>query len=345
MILKFHSQIQFVKGYLRTAIYDLQREAYDFMPNVIYEKLIALEHQNKATIESVCDEDELLWLSFLLDQEYAFYIPEVFKDNFPPLSLQYSTPSLLTNAIIEVSDYKKKYHLTHLETLNCKHLAFYFVTPPKNEDEVLTFLASNLAELTFNAIDLIFQSLPPSLLDHIKTFTTNAFNEIHQVDIKLESPKAFIPKFVLNQPTYLESLHGNTYFNRKIFVDRNEDIFNGIETITKFGNLKQLGNQTDFKNLLEQGEITTLWNINKNDLDVCRDCEFRHMCIDNRIPKQRNNGSFYIEKECTYNPYIAQWQHEAHYKSLSQLGIINNGEGFSIEHETITEINQAIWEA
>ena len=345
MILKFHTQVQFIKGYLRTAIYDLQRETYDFMPNVIYEKLIVLEHQNKATIESVCDGDELQWLSFLLDQEYAFYIPEVFKDNFPSLSLKYSTPSLLTNAIIEVIDYKKQYHLTHLEALNCKHLAFYFVTPPIDEEELISFIKLNLAELTFNAVDLIFQSIPLSLLDKIKTLATSTFNEVHQVDIKPESPEAFIPKFMLNQLTYLESLHANTYFNRKIFVDRNEDIFNGLETTTKFGNLKQLTNRTDFKDLLEQGEITHLWNINKNDVDVCRDCEFRHMCIDNRIPKQRKDGSFYHEKECAYNPYTAQWKHEDNYKSLIELGIKNNDESFSIEHETIASINQAIWEA
>ena len=345
MILKFHSQIQFVKGYLRTAIYDLQRETYDFMPNAIYDKLKSVEYQTKETIESICDEDELQWLVFLLEQEYVFYIPEVFKDNFPALSLEFTTPSLISNAIIEVADYTKKYHLTHLENLNCKHLAFYFVSSPTDEIELITFLKTNLIELTFNSVDLIFQSISADLLDKINTTITDTFSEIHQVALHPKANEEFTPKFILNQLTYLEALDANSYFNRKLFIDRNEDIFNSIETTTKFGNLKQLTNRNAFNDLIEQGDITVLWSTPKHKIDVCRDCEFRHMCIDNRIPKQRKDGSFYHEKECAYNPYTAQWKHEDNYKSLIELGIKNNDKSFSIEHETIASINQAIWEA
>ena len=81
----------------------------------------------------------------------------------------------------------------------------------------------------------------------------------------------------------------------------------------------------------------------KDETDVCKDCEFRHMCVDNRLPYERSPNEWYHKIECNYNPYIAKWEGEEGYRTLAECGVISNEEGFSIDHEKIAEINEELW--
>lgn len=74
---------------------------------------------------------------------------------------------------------------------------------------------------------------------------------------------------------------------------------------------------------LKNGAFSDLWHINKDKIKVCKDCEYRYMCVDNRIPIKEAEGEFFFSTECNYNPYIGKWRGEPGYKKLSNLESIN----------------------
>ena len=78
-------------------------------------------------------------------------------------------------------------------------------------------------------------------------------------------------------------------------------------------------------------------------IDVCKDCEFRHMCVDASNLEQRADKSWYRAKECNYNPYISKWVYEEGYKTLSDCGITVTEQQLQIDTSKLHELNVIIW--
>lgn len=117
----------------------------------------------------------------------------------------------------------------------------------------------------------------------------------------------------INFPLYREAQDYNTYYNRKIFIDVNGFVSNSWKG-KKYGVLSiEL-----LRDLVEDKVFTSLWHVNKDKIDVCKDCEFRYVCTDPRLPKQRENGEWYYESECPYNPYLGKWVGERGYRTLKE---------------------------
>lgn len=81
----------------------------------------------------------------------------------------------------------------------------------------------------------------------------------------------------------------------------------------------------------------------KFEVDICKDCEHKLICHDNRFPLCRNDNNWYHEIECNYNPYIAKWKGEDGYHNLEECGVVSNENGFSIDHDQIARINKELW--
>ncbi|PTM04032.1 MAG: hypothetical protein DA405_08610 [Bacteroidetes bacterium] len=87
----------------------------------------------------------------------------------------------------------------------------------------------------------------------------------------------------------------------------------------------------------------TEYNVTKEDVDICKECEFRRCCFDSRKVLNRSDGTFFYQSECNYNPYIAKWKGEEGYRTLAECGVESDASGFSIDHERIAEINEELW--
>jgi len=51
-----------------------------------------------------------------------------------------------------------------------------------------------------------------------------------------------------------------------------------------------------------------LWSINKDQIEVCKDCEFRYVCTDCRAFITDPDNRYSKPSTCTYDPYTAQWE-------------------------------------
>ena len=146
----------------------------------------------------------------------------------------------------------------------------------------------------------------------------------------------------MNQNAFIESQSRNIYFNQKIFFDNLGNLNNSNLFNDHFGFINILNYNQIYK-IINSSEFNKIWFSSKEKIDICKDCEFRYMCQDERIPSFRNNNEWYHKTDCNYNPYLAKWQGEQGYKTLTECGVISNENGFSIDHEKITEINKELW--
>ncbi len=76
-----------------------------------------------------------------------------------------------------------------------------------------------------------------------------------------------------------------------------ENLETNLETIKKLGIIKSL------LSIISNQTFQEYWNISKGKIEVCRDCEFRYVCNDGRIPLKRDEKMYYFEESCTYDPY------------------------------------------
>lgn len=55
--------------------------------------------------------------------------------------------------------------------------------------------------------------------------------------------------------------------------------------------------------------LQTYWDISKNKVEKCKDCEFRHICFDCReIPFEQYRNIFATNPLCKYDPYKGSWE-------------------------------------
>ena len=353
-VYKWCENIKITKGYLRSCFYDLQRETYEFGPLNVFDILSKIENNEKDKCLSILDDNEKDWFLYFIENEYLLVVPEVLMFSFPKISSEWEIPNVISNAIIhQDNDFNKI--ISFLDELVCKNIHLiveselfldkilnsYFKTTNFHSVDVII----NESIIDFNRLMMISESFPMLSNIYIKneidfSLKNNDFTKVIKVNNNINNN---LPIFIVNIETYLESLEHNLYLNKKIYFDEKGNLKNSSNSSSVFGNLKDIHQAKDLIDIINTNEFQCFWRISKSDCLVCSDCEFRNMCLDNKIPKINNNGKYYYIEECSYNPYIARWKGEEGYRTLAECGVISNEEGFSIDHEKIAEINEELW--
>ena len=70
-----------------------------------------------------------------------------------------------------------------------------------------------------------------------------------------------------------------------------------------FGNIKD----TTLKEAIEKPGFKKYWDINKDKIHVCKDCEFRYICTDCRAYVEDPEDILSKPLKCGYNPYTGEW--------------------------------------
>lgn len=351
-----------VKGYKRSSILDLHKQEYHLIPNSLAD--IIKRHEGK----TINDIKLIYYESVNVIDEYFSYLKKLglifFTSNpeqFPRIELVYETPSLINNAIVEYAkqtDYK--YIANILNELSCKAISC-FLDFDINYSDILKILSS-FNSSCIKHIDIHIRRhyekdvltelfIQEERLQQIVVFNSSV-NENHPLtnglgreiiystmdfDFTNQTP---LNQFSINQQTFLESQKHHTYFNKKLFLGVNGDIKNAPTCKETFGNLYEL---YSIQNIINSKDFQRYWFVNKDSCDVCSSCEFRYMCVDNRIPIRRKDGSWFHESECNYNPYICKSKGEPGYISLAACGITSNLKSFSLDEVKIKEVNEEAW--
>lgn len=325
-----------VNGAKRSIICDLQRGEFDFIPNDLTEILTI--HKNKTLIEiksSYHSESESQideYFDFLIAKEYGFLGKEEEGALFPEIDLTWCSLAIITNSIIDVdanSNHNFDKIFIELEELGCRdiQIRFYSATDKLFIEELI----SKLSHSRIKSVELIIKNNPNFNFEAIEDLTlryprirnviihsSSEFklakinkvngrgNIIYITDIIDSSSHCGIihhSNFVINLPTFMESQHHNTCLNGKISIDVKGNIKNCPSMNKSYGNIRELS----LKEVSLDNNFKKIWSINKEQIEICKDCEFRHICTDCRAFLKNPNDINSKPLKCNYNPYTAQW--------------------------------------
>jgi SPASM domain peptide maturase of grasp-with-spasm system len=322
-----------VKGVNRSLICDLQRSKVKLIPNELYDLLTV--HQSKS-IEDILKEyigfEDVVseYIDFLLENEFVFLTET--PDLFPKLDLSWFEPFEISNAIIEVENNSKfDFHLIakEIDSVNCRFLELrLFNCKIDNALELLNSLneissiitsveiIANSDYVTFDRLNELLENPRVSkiILYNCKEFKEEGFFSHFKIKmIKHNIMNSLCcgiinrEDFVSNISMFTESQHHNTCLNRKISIDKNGNIKNCPSMPQSFGNIKD----TTLEEALNHPDFKKYWNVTKDQIAVCKDCEFRHICTDCRAYTERTHfeGDIDLSKplKCGYNPYTNEW--------------------------------------
>jgi SPASM domain peptide maturase of grasp-with-spasm system len=288
-----------------------------------------------ASFENVSREHhEILneYFEFLLENELVFELSNISDlENFPTLNLNWNYPSSISNAIIDVSkDYHHDFSLefTQLEDLGCRHLQIRFYrTPTINE-------IKDISNLLFGNNFISIQCLFPYdivLIDKIRDIIDSnikfssiilygaPFDKIiydsggYGVGTILSTMENILDEsacgcihhkyFSVNIENFTESMSYNSCLNRKISIDKNGYIKNCPSMQKSYGHV----DNSTISDVLKNSKFTGVWEINKNTIEKCKDCEFRYICTDCRAYIEDPEDIFSKPLKCGYNPYTGEW--------------------------------------
>lgn len=366
MVYKLYADIQPVKGFCRSILYDFGKQKKWFIPNT----LLSLINKDLSFKKEIFTDKYSEYLKFLNENNLIFAIPSNLNKSFPVIKYEHFDYSIINNIVIHLnvkSNIKNVIsYIIHLENkLYCYNYIFILdenlnawsnkiktlINDPalenvvsigiksfvNDENELTEFLKEN------KRINSLFLCT-----DNVKTTTFKGnYNStvIYYVPNILEQEESVLnPQlFSINIILFNESQKHNTYFNRKLYIGLQGEIKNSSETTEILGNINEVVAKNELLNISNSKVYQKYWHVNKGTIDVCKHCEFRHMCVDNRVPLKRNEKEWFMGYECNYNPYIAKWKYEVGYKTLIECGIESNISNFKINRRKLNAVNKELW--
>jgi SPASM domain peptide maturase of grasp-with-spasm system len=319
-----------VNGISRASICDLQRGRTFFIPLSLFEIIEECKKYPYHKIQKFYHEEKKIlddYFNFLIENELGFFTDE--PDRFPFLNLHWDTPEFITNIIIEIENLESTHIsliLKELISLKCKYveLRYYNKFLVESLLEFLTLATDSYIRgitlyIPANSINLeelkeitkthgrIVQCIIHSsegLKDSIEVINNTIILTNQIIDSNAHCGAVSELYFVNNISTFTESQHHNTCLNRKISIDVEGNIKNCPSMAQSFGNIRD----TTLQEALEHPDFKKYWNVKKDEIAVCKDCEFRHICTDCRAYLENPEDMYSKPLKCGYNPYTAEWE-------------------------------------
>jgi SPASM domain peptide maturase of grasp-with-spasm system len=322
-----------VKGNQRSLVCDLQRQRVRFIPNLVFEILTEIKAHNytikqlKKRFQNAMDEGIDMYLNDLVKDEFGIYTNEI--KSFTLINMEWEYPSLCTNAIIDLNedstyDYKK--FIALLDDVRCPNVQIRLYNNQPVEDikkilksfentsiRCIEILLKFSIEWTVEALENLF-SLQKRVLSIIVHSVPESINpnslskRIEYVKTDIHSNKCCgvfnAHYFNLNIEHFSESLTFNTCLNRKISIDAEGYIRNCPSMREHYGNIEEI----TIMQVLAHPDLKKYWYVAKDQINICKDCEFRYICTDCRAFLEDPADRYSKPLKCGYNPYTCEWE-------------------------------------
>ncbi|HET7818204.1 MAG TPA: grasp-with-spasm system SPASM domain peptide maturase [Bacteroidia bacterium] len=344
MYIKLYACCIPVKGMVRSLICDIQRGETYFIPNALYEVLTVCRTLPIAAIHKKVENKKILneYFEYLIKNELAFYTEK--PSSFPDIALSFNTASRITNSIIDF-DTNSRYNVStifnQLEQLGANAVQIRFFV--KVNSMLLKKILMHTDKSRFRAIELVLpyqknHNIENIIKAHPRISLIIRYNADENQHIEYsKSCNIILTKqhinnvrscgkissnyFSNNISSFTEALNHNSCLNRKISIDANGEIKNCPSMQESYGNIKD----TTLEQALNKKGFKKYWNLTKDKINVCKDCEFRYICTDCRAYVEDPNDIYSKPLKCGYDPYTAKWEewstHPLKQKAIEYYGM------------------------
>ncbi len=320
-----------VKGASRSLIMDLQKNEYHYMPNDLYNILsISRQYPLKNIYNKFAkSEYETLdnYYNFLIRNDLGFKVNDV--GLFPEISSYFKYPSIISNVIIDIDFNSPEFEviekaLMEFSNLGCLALQLRFYSKGNENliQEYIDFVnKSRIKELFImlpydenienyfmeNAIKNNSRLVEVNFYGKLKENSSYLGCEILYSGFKKFSEtscgKICRTNFAINLNHYAESKNYNSCLNKKMAIDRNGFIKNCPSQVFDYGHISN----TLISEVAKSKEFTGKYELIKDEIDICKDCEYRYICTDCRIHHSKAELNYSKPEKCNYDPYTVTW--------------------------------------
>ena len=276
----------------------------------------------------------------MADKEYALFVDDLSR--FPEKSnALHDEHILLKDAIIEVDEVIFKEHnfrhiLEQLDLLSCEDIQIRFLS--ESSIDFINKVIEITQSFDFLYVEVHIQNTLIITQQHCLDILENAAsvskiylynqdsNQLFDHVIKREGHYPLLMGYIISvtHPLHEDTCGIITYDSLSFRDEKKFDLhtkYNGCLykkiSVDKFGNLKNcpytkdkfnhLGEQS-FLSIINSKEFQEKWLIKKDDIEVCKDCEFRYNCTDCRAFVADPNNMLSKPRKCGYSPYTNEWE-------------------------------------
>lgn len=321
MYLNFFNTTKLTVGKSAILLIDTSNERFFQIPIIFLNAIQLFPRKSLDTIYNIYEKESINQLiSFLVKENLAVLLKYRISYSQNNEYNSFGVPKI-SNAIIEFNNFDLlPYYESIIQQfiiLKCKYLAifidvnfdkvkevfdndyfssFIYINGKKNIDTYLdnTSLNQNNTYVIYNCDNYRTKNTTQNLKFTSKNLSLNT-NICGIVDKEL---------FVCNFQHIEESLAHNTCLNRKIAIDAEGNIKNCPSMKESFGNIRD----TTLEEAINKSGFKKYWNIKKDEITKCKDCEFRHVCTDCRAYIDSPEDIYSAPLKCGYNPYTCEWE-------------------------------------
>jgi SPASM domain peptide maturase of grasp-with-spasm system len=322
-----------VRGAARSVICDVQRGDVIPISHALHDLLAACARTPVADVleaQAPIDAETLQQsVAGLVERELGFWCDD--PDEFPGLDLSWDRPAAITNAVVELSPTTAQHFpriVAQLDDLGCETLELRAYRPFP-----MTVLADVLQQTDGSRLASV-----ELLLCHSSETTAQALAALRLAHARItrivihSSPEdernpagdarvIYVSEavraadhcgyvhpsyFAVNVDMFTESQGCNTCLNRKLAVDGEGFVRNCPAMPASYGHVSHVA----LRDVAARDDFRAWWTLRKDQIEVCRDCEFRHVCTDCRALLTDPSNRLSKPLRCGYDPYTAQWSHE-----------------------------------
>jgi SPASM domain peptide maturase of grasp-with-spasm system len=349
---------------VRSAVYDIQRKDYCFIPNDLCDILINEKGRSLNELKLRYSEETIeAYFNYLFQEEICFPCDKADLELFPELDIQWHIPFEFETAIVDFKQDTLKLLDRIVEELDTYaipnvQLRFFEEINEKQLLEVVNqFSNSKMKFFEFILPDCFSQEFIDQIARNntkVSLFVLTNSNKKERRDVEqatiFETPEKISSsiqcgliqpeQFAIETRTYCESVQFNSCLNCKLGIDSEGNIKNCPSMSKSFGNIKD----TCISEAMKHPDFKKYWSISKDKIEVCKDCEYRHMCTDCRAYLKQPGNIYSQPAKCNYNPYIAKWKGDEGYVSVEECGNYNKTGKFVLNKEKVDSLNQQLWD-
>lgn len=316
-----------IRGYSRSIILDHQRGKFSLITNPICDFIRKKKEFNISDMKNNFRDRSEEIFHFLQSNEYIFQVHDTLKNLFSNIDLTFDYPAKVSNLIIDFSVQSSIHYkqlLSDVCDIGCKDVQLQCFEAVDLEliNEIANYMNMSIIkniEIVYPYSDLsesYFLKLlnENSRIRYIALFGKTKQHMISEFqhgsmiyfpDRKNEYDCGFVGMdyFCKNLIFYCESQSFNTCLNRKLSIDKEGYIKNCPYMRHHYGHISD----TKIEDVVELPEFQKWWQIKKDDIEVCKDCELRYFCHDCRA-YTLNNNIYGKPSKCKYNPYNNSWK-------------------------------------
>lgn len=323
-----------VKGVKRSSIYDFQLGELHFIPNDLFsilqifngKRIGAIYENYEHKDHEIIDE----YLSFLIEKNLVFIGS---SDDIQLLHIPFPNKTdflnEVSNAVVYITTITQKYLQKILHELTEERIsAIHFVVDRSFNSQILTqleeFLKADNPFLHHVEISMRFEhdvdyhKISMKYFKIQRLFLYDAFENSKEVTkngtILVKSDQFDISPlhcgvnspeyFSFNQQFYMESQKHNSCLNGKISIDEKGQIKNCPSMQSSFGFIGEI----TLSEALNKSGFKKFWDISKDSISICKDCEFRYICTDCRAFIEEPHNELSKPLKCGYDPKTGQWE-------------------------------------